>query len=198
MQSVKIGALLDWQRVAEGEVLGFNSEGERTVKVSVNSSGPVTAFCAAQGEDRVLVGHHSGLWQLEYSALGDSELWFEMAEGVTCFIKGHAPDHKVIADPDKVSFTTIEPRRSTTEIDRMLYTLQQNEAQRQKQYAAMLAREELRIQRAEQAEAERQERQNVKKPKPAQTEAPPEKPVTPKEDKEEKNVSSRTDDVLED
>lgn len=152
MRTFKIGPPTDWNNIANGEVLTFETSGNsRNIKLSLNTSHQTSVYALIDNIPRLL-GASQGLFDLEFVVSSATEVMFMSLDDADIFVKGHAPSHRV-AGRDLPSLTSIEPGvRRNTQFDRMMYVMQQNEANRQAQYNAMIARAAER--EAQQAEKE--------------------------------------------
>lgn len=152
----------EWQPLQVGEVLAFDT---RRNRLTLNCSGPTKVF-VSNSEDManpVLLGAGSGVLVFTWSA--DQTAYVEaVAEtGHVVYINGHSPG-RVAPPSDEPAFVNIAPRGRPTELQRMMYSMQQNQKVRDEQ----LRREFQRV----------QERQAAPLVEPAPTTATEPAPVT--------------------
>lgn len=162
MKHFKINELGKWRNSGNGEVIEAPApNGFRTVKLSVNADQPVSIYMKdTSTPDPILIGHSDGLFVVEATAQGDSELIIHCDDEAIVFIKPHTPDLKVNAQ-EKDVYTSVEPmRKQRTETDQVRYMFARNEQRRN----ALLEeeRQALRKER-QQARKEREEDQAVRK-----------------------------------
>jgi len=139
MKTFKNGPLADWRQVEAGQVIPFLSNKSRRVKFQIVANSPIEIWAGTDDQlsDGVLIGASSDKAQVEYTCVGNSYVMLKAEKKSAVYI--NAPDiDQTIAESEKPSFTSIEPRvRNNTDVDRMMQLLKYN----QQQNEAMLAKE---------------------------------------------------------
>jgi len=120
-------------------VIPFLSNKSRRVKFQIVANSPIEIWAGTDDQlsDGVLIGASSDKAQVEYTCVGNSYVMLKAEKKSAVYI--NAPDiDQTIAESEKPSFTSIEPRvRNNTDVDRMMQLLKYN----QQQNEAMLAKE---------------------------------------------------------
>lgn len=139
MKTFKNGPLASWKQVKAGDVIPFLSRNSRRVKFQVVANSPIEIWAASDDKmsDGVLVGATGDKACVEYTHIGNSYVMIKAEKNSAVYM--NAPDiDQTIAESDKPSFTSIEPRvRNSTELDRMMQLMKYNTAQNE----AMLKKE---------------------------------------------------------
>ena len=139
MKTFKNGPLADWKQIEAGQMIPFLSNKARRVKFQIVANSPIEIWAGTDDQllDGVLIGASSDKAQVEYTCVGNSYVMVKAEKKSAVYI--NAPDiDQTIAESEKPSFTSIEPRvRNNTDVDRMMQLLKYN----QQQNEAMLAKE---------------------------------------------------------
>lgn len=139
MKTFKNGPLADWKQIEAGQMIAFLSNKARRVKFQIVANSPIEIWAGTDDQlsDGVLIGASSDKAQVEYTCVGNSYVMIKAEKKSAVYI--NAPDiDQTIAESEKPSFTSIEPRvRNNTDVDRMMQLLKYN----QQQNEAMLAKE---------------------------------------------------------
>lgn len=173
MEFFKLDAVEDWHPIVPNELLAFSAEGSRRVRLSIISNADCEVWVSLVGDDPDtpidrLVGFGRGMFNVEYSVVGESAFRILADADAAIFMRGYTPDQRV-PESELESFTSVEPRsRRNSELDRMMVVVNWNARQN-----------ELRLQAERQAMEARFEEvmAAVKPPEPAPAPAPEPAPV---------------------
>jgi len=139
MKTFKNGPLADWKQIDAGQMIPFLSNKARRVKFQIVANSPIEIWAGTDDQlsDGRLIGASSDKAQVEYTCVGNSYVMVKAEKKSAVYI--NAPDiDQTIAESEKPSFTSVEPRvRNNTDVDRMMQLLKYN----QQQNEAMLAKE---------------------------------------------------------
>lgn len=138
MTIFKLDAIKSWDAVAPKELLEFEANEARRVRLAFMTNGPTEVW--ASSEDReILVGVGTGQFEVEFTTEGTCYVRCLADDDTAIFMRGFAPS-MVVAESDDEVFTTIMPReRRNTEFDRMVMWTKLNEARREAQLAEAIA-----------------------------------------------------------
>jgi hypothetical protein len=143
MQKFDLKNPTEWAMMLPGEVIEFDApNSRRVVTITVQTNGPCSVHVGSDPAmtGKVLAAYAEGRFEVQYSAGGKSYVEFSAPEGTEIYIHSLARTHRVerIETP---SYTNIEPRnRRNTEFDRMMQLMRYNEARRNEQQKAELAK----------------------------------------------------------
>lgn len=109
-----MGALLDWQEIASGEVLRFAlpNSGIRQADFQVMADGVVSVCAVGTDNQTWLVGYGSGLLNIKFGMSEEIMLTVFGPEGCSIYIKTKVGT-QVMSESGEPTFTDIEPRRMT-------------------------------------------------------------------------------------
>jgi hypothetical protein len=138
MTIFKLDAIKSWDAVAPKELLEFEANEARRVRLVFMTNG-LTEVWASSEDREILVGFGSGQFEVEFTTEGTCYVRCLADDDTAIFMRGFAPS-MVVAESDDEVFTTIMPReRRNTEFDRMVMWTKLNEARREAQLAEAIA-----------------------------------------------------------
>jgi hypothetical protein len=138
MTIFKLDAIKSWDAVAPKELLEFEANEARRVRLAFMTNG-LTEVWASSEDREILVGVGSGQFEVEFTTEGTCYVRCLADDDTAIFMRGFAPSMVVAESQDEV-FTTIMPReRRNTEFDRMVMWTKLNEARREAQLAEAIA-----------------------------------------------------------
>ena len=148
MQKFKVTNPQQWERVQSDRAHLYRAPNGRTVLIDYLANGPVAVYYAEKSnmKDRLLVAvTDGGPFHLSIDMRGKGYLFYEMAEGVEVYMKGHVADQRRHRD-DEASFTSLEPKgRRNSDLDRMMQYVKLNEKRRERELADGLAQLEAKL-----------------------------------------------------
>lgn len=128
MDNFRLGSLIDWQRVENGEMVLFPipAAGYRNVEVEVMTNAQLSVYAGApDAEQPVLVGCGVGHFQINFATNVDCVMGFyHDADSADVFMKTRLAS-QAVPDSGEATFTMIEPRRAEapeiTQMRQMMY-----------------------------------------------------------------------------
>jgi len=167
MNRIKHGNISKWSQAKAGDVIEFASSKPRHVKFEITTNSNIEVWVANDNKmsDAVLVGTSNGKTEIQYTAAATTYVQIKAEKSASLFV--NIPDiDQSVQNSDQPSFTTIEPRVSTsTEYDKIAMMMKYNQQQMEQQLEAERA-----ALRAEVAKIKTEAETVVEAPQEAETE----------------------------
>lgn len=141
-----VDGLGQWQRHSVRDEMLFDADRPRKVRIAVNAPGQTHVFAVqlpADDEPRlpILVASAAGLFEVEFSTDCPVRLQFQNDAGQEFIaVRNVAQDHLVERASDEVLTSIMTGRRNTSDFDRMVMIMRQNEMARERKLSDEIAK----------------------------------------------------------